>query len=156
MWGFCQPVPAASGVVRSLHPTHSLAARGRDAAAFVEGEELRETACPRNGCYGRLYDRGAKILFLGCRLTSNTYLHGVEEWCGVPERITDTYEQLYIRLPWGGTMERPMRRHYHPRGVDISGQYGKRSLHFWPKGSHTKEWWATPSAPCATPGEWQT
>ena len=32
----------------------------------------------------------------------------------MPERITDTYEQLYIRLPWGVTMERPMRRHYHP------------------------------------------
>ncbi len=122
------------GVVRSLHPTHSLAARGWGAAAFVEGEELRETACPRNGCYGRLYDRGAKILFLGCRLTSNTYLHGVEEWCGVPERITDTYEQLYIRLPWGGTMERPMRRHYHPRGVDISGQYGKMEPAFLAKG----------------------
>lgn len=50
------------------------------------------------------------------------------------ERITDTYEQLYIRLPWGGTMERPMRRHYHPRGVDISGQYGKMEPAFLAKG----------------------
>lgn len=122
------------GVIRSLHPTHSLAALGRDAAAFTEGEEQRETACPRNGCYGRLYDRGAKILFLGCQLTCNTFLHGVEEWCGVPERITDTYEQLYIRLPWGVTMERPMPAALPSRGVDISGQYGKMEPAFLAKG----------------------
>ena len=67
------------GVVRSLHPTHSVAARGADAESYTAGEELTTTPCARNGCWGKLYDRRAQILFLGCSLKSNTYLHGVEE-----------------------------------------------------------------------------
>ena len=54
------------GVIRSLHPTHSVAAYGEDAADYTSGEEKWDTPCPRGGCWGKLYDRKAKILFLGC------------------------------------------------------------------------------------------
>lgn len=75
------------GVHRSLHPTHSVAAFGADAEDYVSGEEHTLTPCPRNGCWGKLYDRRAQILFLGCSLKSNTYLHGVEEWIDTPNRL---------------------------------------------------------------------
>src|SRR5690625_4890509 len=33
------------GVIRSLHPTHSVAALGKDAKAFTEGDEKLDTPC---------------------------------------------------------------------------------------------------------------
>ncbi|MDF2485997.1 MAG: aminoglycoside N(3)-acetyltransferase, partial [Herbinix sp.] len=45
------------GVVRSWHPTHSVAAYGKDALEYCSGEENSETPCPRTGCWGKLYDR---------------------------------------------------------------------------------------------------
>jgi aminoglycoside 3-N-acetyltransferase len=99
------------GVFRSWHPTHSVAALGRDAAAYTEGEECRDTPCPRGGCWGKLYDRKAKILFLGCSLKCNTLLHGVEEWNHIPGRLTDKPQQLKIITPEGQLIDRPLYRH---------------------------------------------
>jgi aminoglycoside 3-N-acetyltransferase len=112
------------GVVRSLHPTHSVAALGRDAAAFVAGEEFAETPCPRAGCWGRLYDRGAQILFLGCSLKRNTFIHGVEEWNTIPNRLADQPRLLKIVMPDGRLFDRPLRGHSCPIG-DVSQHYDK-------------------------------
>ncbi|NLM41698.1 MAG: AAC(3) family N-acetyltransferase [Firmicutes bacterium] len=102
------------GVLRSWHPTHSLAAYGRAAQEFVQGEEQFDTPCPRQGCYGKLYDRRAKVLFLGVPLSRNTLIHGVEEWAKVPRRISDWHQPLKIRTPDGRLLDRPMRRHSAP------------------------------------------
>lgn len=115
-----------SNVIRSLHPTHSVAAYGVDAYEYVKGEENCETPCAREGCWGKLYDRGAKILFLGCSLKSNTYLHGVEEWCNIPNRLTETYKQLKISTPDGKIIDRPSYRHNFPADKgNISHNYDK-------------------------------
>ncbi len=119
--------------VRSLHPTHSVAAIGKDAEAFTEGEERNDTPCSRQGCHGKLYDRKAKILFLGCDLNRNTYLHGVEEWNKVPDRLSDQYQQLFIAMPDGSLLPRPIYRHYNANG-DISRNYGKMLQPFLQKG----------------------
>ena len=116
-------------VLRSWHPTHSVAALGKDAAAFVEGDEQWDTPCSRGGCWGKLYDRKAKVLFLGCQLTRNTYLHGVEEWNNVPMRLTDKYHQLKIVTPEGKVIDRPMYRHHCPSG-DVSSNYDKMEAPF--------------------------
>lgn len=113
-----------SGVVRSWHPTHSVAALGRGADEYVKGEEQWDTPCPRGGCWGKLYDLGAKILFVGCSLRTNTTMHGVEEWNEIPDRLTDYHHSLKILTPDGRLVDRPMRRHYHPSG-DISENYDK-------------------------------
>ena len=117
------------GVMRSLHPTHSLAALGMDAVNFIDGEEKQETPCSRVGCYGKLYDRNAKILFLGCDLNHNTYLHGVEEWNEIPNRLATKYVLLKIAMPDGTTMQRPVLGHYNING-DISKNYGKMEQPF--------------------------
>ncbi len=80
------------GVLRSLHPTHSMAALGKNAEQFIAGEETLTSPCPRHGAWGRLYDVDAQILFLGCPLTRNTYIHGVEEWSAIPNRIDSESE----------------------------------------------------------------
>lgn len=119
--------------IRSWHPTHSVAAVGRDAKDFTAGEEAWDTPCPRAGCWGKLYDRNAKVLFVGCTLRSNTLLHGVEEWNEIPNRITDTHEQLKIRTPDGSLLDRPMRRHESPHG-DVSQNYGRMAEPFFDAG----------------------
>lgn len=125
------------GVLRSLHPTHSVAALGKDAEKFIEGEEQFDTPCNRSGCYGKLYDRKAKILFLGCDLNHNTYLHGVEEWNKIPNRLADKYRILNIKMPDGSIKSRPMYCHYSSAG-DISEHYGKMEHPFISTGISTK------------------
>ncbi|MDF9799463.1 aminoglycoside 3-N-acetyltransferase [Catalinimonas alkaloidigena] len=112
------------GVVRSLHPSHSIAALGKDAEAYTEGEEKSSTPCPREGCWGKLYDRDAQILFLGCSTKSNTYIHSVEEWCDVPERLTEDYHHYRIIKPDGAVVDYSQRNHSKKYG-DVSRNYDK-------------------------------
>jgi aminoglycoside 3-N-acetyltransferase len=111
-------------VVRSLHPTHSVAAYGKRAAEYTAGEENTQTPCPRNGCWGRLYDEKAKILFLGASLKTNTYIHSIEEWNSIPSRLARRKSTMFIVLPTGGELKISMRRHDHP-SLDVSKQYDK-------------------------------
>ena len=99
------------GVVRSLHPTHSVAALGKDAKEFVAGDEKWDTPCARNSVWGKLLDRKAQIMLLGVDLRRNTFVHGVEEWVDIPGRLTDYHEQLYTVLPDGTEILVPSRRH---------------------------------------------
>ena len=99
------------GVIRSLHPTHSVAALGRDAQSYVSGEEYARTPCARRGCWGKLYDRGAQILFLGCTLKSNTFIHGVEEWNHIPNRLNERPETYFTIAPDGTRYVIPQYRH---------------------------------------------
>jgi aminoglycoside 3-N-acetyltransferase len=112
-------------VIRSWHPTHSIAGFGVGAAAFLDGEERTRTPCPRAGCWGRLYDIDARILFLGARLRTNTFLHSVEEWHGIPDRLADHPTLFRIRRPdGGGLIDCPQFRHCSSRG-DVSQHYGR-------------------------------
>lgn len=111
-------------VFRSLHPTHSVAAWGVGASEFVEGEEFLDTPCPREGCWGRLYDVGAKILFLGASLKTNTFLHSVEEWHDIPERIAQSPTRYRIRKHDGVIIERGFRHHCSKHG-DPSRHFDK-------------------------------
>ena len=67
------------GVVRSLHPTHSIAAYGKGAKDYIAGEETVDTPCHPDGCWGRLENIGAKILLIGVGHERNTFIHSVEE-----------------------------------------------------------------------------
>lgn len=113
------------GVYRSLHPTHSLAAKGKDAKSFTEGEEKFDTPCNRKGCYGKLYDRKSKILLLGCGFNRNTFLHGVEEWNDIPMRLEDTYKQLSLVMPDGSISKRPVYPHHKPKGINVAERFHK-------------------------------
>lgn len=99
------------GVVRSLHPTHSVAALGQDAASFVSGDERCDTPCHRDSAWGRLLDRKATILLVGVDLRRNTFIHGIEEWVDIPGRLTDSHEQLVTVLSDGTEIPVPSRRH---------------------------------------------
>lgn len=124
------------GVVRSLHPTHSVAAVGRDAKSYTAGEELTRTPCPRNGCWGKLYDRKATILFIGCSLKSNTYLHGVEEWIDTPNRLHPNAQDFTVIDADGRAFTVPQYRHHTSDPVvDPSEHYDKMEPLFAAQGA---------------------
>jgi aminoglycoside 3-N-acetyltransferase len=66
-------------VVRSIHPTHAVAAWGKDAAAIVADHYLARTPCGDGTPYARLLERRGKILLLGVAIDSLTFYHTIEE-----------------------------------------------------------------------------
>lgn len=100
------------GVVRSLHPTHSVAALGKGAEEFISGNELWDTPCARQSPWGKLLDLKAEIMLIGVDLRRNTFMHGVEEWVDIPGRLTEEPEKLYVVIKDGREIEVPSRRHH--------------------------------------------
>ena len=109
------------GVVRSWHPTHSMCAFGEDARAFTMSDHLNATPCGLRSTWRKLIDRNAKILLVGCTLTSCTFLHGVEEWAGVEGRLDPPV--TYTIVPPEGEGE-PFRMSSQPH-------HGSPSEQFW-------------------------
>jgi aminoglycoside 3-N-acetyltransferase len=64
---------------RSLHPTHSVAGVGPQAAHLLEAHHLGETPCPANSPYGRMRGTDAWVLMLGLGLEHCTAVHHAEE-----------------------------------------------------------------------------
>ncbi len=73
--------------VRSLHPTHSMAGFGAQAAEYLKDELSANTPAPVGGALSRLYERSGKVLLIGVGHERNTYLHAVDERVDVPNRI---------------------------------------------------------------------
>src|SRR5256886_15272249 len=67
------------GVVRSLHPTHSVAVWGSRADAIIAGHEQAETPCGRLTPYGRLFEYDGKILQAGVSASTMTFCYFVAE-----------------------------------------------------------------------------
>lgn len=70
------------GAVRSLHPSHSVAAIGERAGAFVAGHELDETPCGPGSPYAKLIEWGAYVGLLGVDLSRCTFIHHLEQLAG--------------------------------------------------------------------------
>jgi len=100
-----------AGVVRSLHPTHSVAAYGKDAEEFVAGEEHIHTPCGHGGAYYKLWERDAQILHIGVNFERCTFIHGMEEWDGAVGTIKDEPEDYYVITTQGQRLYQPQRRH---------------------------------------------
>ena len=109
-----------NGVVRSLHPTHSLAGIGENVAKYLEGEENCNTPCTPGGCYDRLRDCNGKMGH-----ARNTFIHSVEEVLNVPNRLADMPMKLEIVMPDGGGKTVYMRKHYNPQQPHISEDFVK-------------------------------
>ncbi|MBW8192852.1 AAC(3) family N-acetyltransferase [Neiella marina] len=112
------------GVVRSWHPTHSIAALGQQASRYIYGEQWCRSPGPKIGCWGRLAAVKAKILFLGASLKTNTFLHSVEEWYEIPNRLADKPTLYRIRTPQGHLIDCPQHKHFSSCG-DVSQHYDK-------------------------------
>lgn len=73
-----------SGALRSVHPTHSVCARGQRAAELLADHHRDITPCGPHSPFAKLPAVGGKILMLGCGLRPNTSMHVVEELADPP------------------------------------------------------------------------
>lgn len=96
------------GVVRSLHPTHSVGAIGKKAKAYIQNEDNLSTPTPKEGVYGRLKEEHGIILLIGVGLDRNTTIHAIEERMQVPNRLTEKPIEMTIV-----TQEGPIKRHFY-------------------------------------------
>lgn len=87
--------------VRSLHPTHSMAAFGKNAREYIQGEEKSATPAPVGGALSRLYELNGKVLLVGVGHERNTYLHAVDERINRPNRLAQTGFPVEI-TDWDG------------------------------------------------------
>ena len=67
------------GVERSVHPTHSVCARGRLAHALTVGHAMDDSAVGPHSPFMLLPVYGGKLLFIGDVLHACTMMHGVED-----------------------------------------------------------------------------
>ena len=73
-----------SGVLRSLHPTHSVFAWGANADALTREHINDNTPVGPLSPFMLLPEFDGKILFIGDILHSCTFMHGIEEIAGAP------------------------------------------------------------------------
>ncbi len=67
------------GVIRSLHPTHSVCGVGKNAKEMLSHHLETDTPVGENSPFALLPKFDGKVLMLGCTLRPNTSMHGVEE-----------------------------------------------------------------------------
>jgi aminoglycoside 3-N-acetyltransferase len=67
------------GVMRSVHPTHSVAVQAPDAAWWIADHHLAGTPCGRGTPFYRLLERDGKIVLAGTGIPALTFFHCVEE-----------------------------------------------------------------------------
>jgi aminoglycoside 3-N-acetyltransferase len=66
------------GVLRSLHPTHSVCAQGPGAAAIIAGHEAAETPFGAGTPFAKLIERGAHQVWFGSGVGAITIYHAWE------------------------------------------------------------------------------
>ncbi|NMA09212.1 MAG: AAC(3) family N-acetyltransferase [Clostridiales bacterium] len=104
-------------VVRSVHPTHSVCARGALADTLTKDHRDDRTPVGERSPFRKLPGVGGKILMLGCGMGPMTFMHGVEE----------AAPAMYVLLPdpWHYTMiERDGSRYevdHHRHGINRYG-----------------------------------
>jgi len=81
------------GIHRSIHPTHSVAAIGKQAAYITEAHHLGGSIFGADSPWGRLLELDGKLLTIGLKMGRNTISHLIEERDDfpVPIRMNRTY-----------------------------------------------------------------
>ncbi len=98
---------------RSVHPTHSVAGRGKLAEDLLGGHHLDETPCSARSPFGLLATYDAWILMLGISMDCCTLIHHVEEMVApdVYVKPSDERETYTCRDRNGRDVTVRLRRH---------------------------------------------
>ena len=67
------------GAKRSAHATHSWCAIGKNAEYCVSAHKLLDSPCGDNNPMEKALGLGGKIVFFGCGVSSNTFIHYLED-----------------------------------------------------------------------------
>lgn len=111
------------GALRSIHPTHSCSAIGCKSEWYTKGHENDCTPVGENSPFFKLKEDGGKVLMLGCRTTSNTGMHGVEECFGTSYVLSKDMRTYTFILP-----DRTYQKdyYYHLFRNDSGNRYAQR------------------------------
>lgn len=103
------------GVLRSLHPTHSLAVEGPGGEAMIAGHQACSTPCGAGTPYERLVQMDAAVLMFGATLEAYTLFHTAEDAAGVPYLYDP--QPVSLRFVDSARVERGMTMRKHDMGV---------------------------------------
>lgn len=117
------------GFKRSLHPTHSVCAYGKNKEKYLDLDLNATTPVSPYGCFGKLKDFHAKIIFMGAPLSKNTFIHSIEEEMNVEDRFTNKIYE-FISKGYGTEKIYHMPRHYSTKNEHLSEHYTKLLPHF--------------------------
>ncbi|NLN56015.1 MAG: AAC(3) family N-acetyltransferase [Clostridiales bacterium] len=109
------------GIIRSMHPTHSCAALGKNAVEFTQNHYIDRTPVGKNSPFYMLKEYDGKILFLGCTSAPNTSMHGVEELVE-PDYLYGDYLEYTLTNYDGKSYNATYRTHGFHR---IAQRYGR-------------------------------
>lgn len=98
------------GVIRSLHPSDSLAALGNGAEALLAGHEKCSSAYSPASPWWKIFQHGGTILFMGCGLEKCLFFCAIEEWAGTAVLSKRTYCR---RLALGNGKNRRIKVKFH-------------------------------------------
>lgn len=101
--------------IRSVQPSHSVVAFCKNAREFVEADRHTDTRTPLEGCFGKLYHMGGKILLVGVTLKACTFIHVADE-CFDPDP-TGTFMDVTVTDYDGSTFVHRRRITRGPSGV---------------------------------------
>ena len=100
------------GVIRSIHPTHSVCAYGKLAKELTEYHSQSFTPAGRLSPFSLLRGKNAKLLMLGCTLSPNTSFHAIEEEAGVDYVLSSDEREYTLSCPDLPPVKRAYRYHY--------------------------------------------
>ena len=99
------------GVYRSVHPSHSVCAIGKYAKEMTEKHINSTTPVGPDSPFALLPKYNGKVLMLGCTLTPNTSMHGVEEAAGVYYVLSEETYPYKLTLEDGTVVEKNYQVH---------------------------------------------
>ena len=85
-----------AGAVRSLHPTHSIAAIGKRAEEICRDHDKCETPCGKNTPYEKLVAIDTSVLMFGTTMHAYTLFHTAEDASASSCAYDDTVDQLRV------------------------------------------------------------
>ncbi|MBD3629320.1 AAC(3) family N-acetyltransferase [Cyclobacterium sp.] len=100
----------SEGVSRSIHPTHSVSAKGRLAAFFLGDHYKDHTPCGPFSPFARLPEVQGKVMFLGCGGRPNTSMHALEEKI-LPPYLFGKKITYQLQFEDGSRINKTYRRH---------------------------------------------
>jgi len=103
--------------IRSVHPSHSIVAFGKKAKEFAWDDRFSVTRTPMTGSYGKLYEKGGKILLIGVGLTRNTFIHAIDET--LDDRVVRTLNVTFTDYD-GDSWERELILTEQPSSLTFS------------------------------------
>jgi aminoglycoside 3-N-acetyltransferase len=99
------------GALRSVHPSHSIAAIGPLAAELVSGHETCSTPCGIGTPYEKICRTNGQVLFVGTTLDSNTIYHTIEAMAGLSYLMKSSADTFTIVDQAGEKKELTVWRH---------------------------------------------